>query len=180
MDKQKLQPAAMFGRSSILILMQILTFVDKKRTKKLINLNGLVTKMQQALNKRSTFTLYYVNNYFVVLLNLLKKQGYIFNYFLVPVAYFASFLKFGFKEDFYSRVALIYFSGYKSEEISLKRIKLTSKPSRQIYITYATLSKLVPYKNVSCTYILNTTKGLISHTEALQYKIGGNLVCAIY
>jgi ribosomal protein S8 len=180
MNTQKSMPATMFGRSSILTLMQILTFVDKKHTKKVISLNGLVNKMQQALHKRSTHTLYYVNNYFIELLNLLKKQGYIFNYFIIPEVFFSSYLKFGYKEDFYSRLALIYFSGYKSEDISLKRIKLISKPSRQIYISYPALTKLVPFKNVSCTYILNTTKGLVSHTEALQHKIGGNLVCAIY
>ena len=180
MKTQNLIPNTMFGRSSILTLMQILTFVDKKRTKKVISLSNFINKLKQAVKTKSTFTVCYANTYFISFLNLLKKHGYIFNYFIVPEVFFKDFLKFGYKEDFYSRLVLIYFTGYKTEEISLKKIKLISKPSRQIYISYASLTKLVPYKSVSCTYVLNTTKGLISHTEALQHKIGGNLVCAIY
>lgn len=180
MESQKLLPLTLFGRSSILTLMQILTFVDKKRVKKVINLIGLIEKLKHALKTKSIYTVYYANDYFIQFLNLLKTHGYIFNYFIIPESFFKDYLKFGYKEDFYSRLVLVYFSGYKTEEVGLKHIKLISKPSRQIYITYASLTKLVLYKNVTCTYILNTTKGLVSHTEALQYKIGGNLICAIY
>lgn len=180
MKTQNLIPTTMFGRSSILTLMQILKFVDKKKAKKVISLAGFINKLKQAIRAKSTFTICYANTYFINFLNLLKKHGYIFNYFIVPDIFFKEFLKFGYKDHFYSKLVLVYFTGYKSEEISLKNIKLISKPSRQVYVSYASLTKLVPFKNVSCTYFLNTTKGLISHTDALQHKIGGNLVCVVY
>lgn len=180
MNAKTIKEMTLVGQTGILTVIQILTFVDKKKTKKLINLSELINKLKQALKTSSTYTIYYVNNYFINFLNLLKKHGYIFNYFIIPEVFFKDYLKFGYKEKFYNRLALIFFSGYKLEEVSLKIIKLVSKPSRQIYIDYVALNKLVFHKNTTSLYVLNTTKGLIGHTEALQHKIGGNLMCVVY
>jgi len=177
-QKQKL-PTILFGNRSNIILGQILTFVDKKNTKKLINLSIFFNKITQALNKKSKYVIYYYNAYFSKLLDVLKKQGYIFNYFQIPASYFQPYLNFGYKSNFHTRLIIIYFTGYKVEEVSLKKVTVYSKPSRQLYISYAALRKLILTNSVASTFILNTSKGVITHSEALQYKIGGQLLCSV-
>lgn len=164
---------------SINKLQQILTFVDKKNAKKPVNLVTLINRLKQALVKQNNFTVYYASNVILSFLNILKKQGYIFNYYMVPAPFFKPFLNFGYKSIFYNRVVIIYLRKSAKFGSGLNDLTLLSKPSRQLFVSYANLRKMIKFQHATSVYILNTTKGMISHVDALKHKIGGNLICAV-
>ena len=92
--------------------------------------------MQQAINLQKYCTVYYGKNYFLQLLLLLKKAGYIFNFFQVPISMFRKYLKFGYKKIFYERIFIIFFSVLDNTKLTLNTLQIFSKPSRQLYLTY--------------------------------------------
>ena len=55
-------------------------------------------------------------------------------------------------------------------------IKLLSTKSRRLYIHYNLLKHL---KTSVCIFILSTTKGYLTHRDALSQKIGGEIICYI-
>lgn len=57
-------------------------------------------------------------------------------------------------------------------------IRLISTPSKRFFISLKALSKL-KYATKNSIYILSTSKGVITHDEAIEKKIGGVLLCAI-
>ena len=59
-----------------------------------------------------------------------------------------------------------------------KSFRLLSTPTKQYNITYKALKILTLSLGVS-TIILSTSKGLLTHKQALQYKIGGQLLYII-
>lgn len=59
-----------------------------------------------------------------------------------------------------------------------KSFRLLSTPTKQYNITYKALRILTLSLGVS-TIILSTPKGLLTHKQALQYKIGGQLLYII-
>lgn len=60
----------------------------------------------------------------------------------------------------------------------IKNIKTISKSSQKIYIKASSLWGLYSRCGFGC-YILSTTKGVITLREALEYNIGGELICYV-
>lgn len=170
---------ALNNRSGITKLQQILTFVDKKNAKKVISIAGLIAVMKQALEKKLYHAAYFSNKKILAFLNVLKEKGFIFNYHIVPPIFFKCFLVFGYKPIFHKQVVFIYFRKSPQFGEGLVNIKLISRPSREVYITYQELVNLNKHNFASIIYFLNTTKGVLSHIEAINYKIGGKLICAV-
>lgn len=69
----------------------------------------------------------------------------------------------------------IYF--YKKSPI-FKNFKLISTPSKSFCISLKAL-KLLHNRTQNSLYLLSTTKGIITHLEALRFKIGGQLLLLI-
>jgi ribosomal protein S8 len=126
------------------------------------------------------FAVYYITNYFTRLLMLLKEFGYIFNFFHIPSVTFKKYLKFGYKKIFYDRIMLIFFSLLENKKLALNTLKVFSKPSRQLYLTYWALKNIIANKDSKYLYVLNTTKGILGHKKVLQNQIGGNLIFLVY
>ena len=161
-------------------LKQIVKFVDKKRTIKKVSLYEFDRSLKQCIAKKETTAVCYVNKYLLNFFNLLKRTGFIQAYYLVPSAIFKSFLRYGFKPIFHNRVVIIFFTQRLYEgRFYLPNITIISRPSRQIFITYQKLLELSHLHSTTTTFFINTTFGLITHAEALQKKIGGNLICII-
>ena len=59
-----------------------------------------------------------------------------------------------------------------------KSFRLLSTPTKQYNITYKAL-KLLRLSIGTSTIILSTSKGLLSHKQALYYKVGGQLLYII-
>lgn len=68
-------------------------------------------------------------------------------------------------------------SFYKNKPF-FSSIKLVSTNSKTFFISLVALKKLVSFSS-STIYILNTSRGLISHFEALKYQLGGIIFCII-
>lgn len=61
---------------------------------------------------------------------------------------------------------------------SYKKIKILSTPQKKYYINYQNLLLLV--KRLGKTYlILNTSLGILTHVDALKFKVGGSMLCYI-
>jgi ribosomal protein S8 len=69
------------------------------------------------------------------------------------------------------RTYLIY---YKNTSLN-KNLKLISRPSRAFYISLQAL-RLLDKRSGNSVFILSTSKGLVTHKEALLQKNGGQLI----
>jgi ribosomal protein S8 len=63
------------------------------------------------------------------------------------------------------------------EHSTIKSIKFFQK-TNPIRLTYKSLL-LINLYTFNSNFLLETNKGLITHNEALRFKIGGNLVCLV-
>ncbi len=62
---------------------------------------------------------------------------------------------------------------------AFKFTKLLFRQSLRTYVSYKKLFKLYKY-DYGTIYILSTTQGLLTQTEAINEKIGGELICVLY
>lgn len=166
--------------SSQRLLLRILIFCDKKKqTKKQITIYSLFNHLQQGIIKKSPIIVTYINSYIIAFLNLLKKTGFIRSYYLVPGKLIKPFLQYGYKPFIHEHIAVIYLHNNQIKLENALTITFISKPKRQIFITYKKLIALSKTQQGSTIILINTVFGLITHTEALQKQIGGQLLCRI-
>lgn len=144
-----------------------------------VSLVTLANSLNLAVRHNKTFTVVYVNDYLVSLLQLFKKSGFIYDYFVLPEGYYKAFSVCELSPAYASRVCLIYLRYNQEHNPSLHSVKLLSKPSRQLFVTWDSLRKLVRPNQITEVYVLNTVKGLMTHPEALQAQIGGNLIVKV-
>lgn len=97
------------------------------------------------------------------ILDLLKKEKYILDYTIEPIT----------DHSYNFIVKLKYYKG-KSVINDLIRV---SKPGRRIYRPYKNIPKVLSGMGLT---ILSTSKGVISHREALKDKIGGEIIGFVY
>jgi ribosomal protein S8 len=57
--------------------------------------------------------------------------------------------------------------------------KILFKPSHRTYISYKRLIILYKY-DFGIVYILSTSHGLLTHSEAISLRVGGELICVLY
>lgn len=112
----------------------------------------VITKKKNILNLKTPYS----STLFKVL-NLLIKEGYILRY----------------KKQTRNKIT-----------VSLKKkntLKITplSSPTIKKYISYKELVALV-HKNPLNTYVIHTNFGILTHENAIKYKVGGQLFCKIY
>lgn len=67
---------------------------------------------------------------------------------------------------------------YKSTTF-FHKVKLTSTSSKKFYISCSAL-RLMNKSMGNTVYVLSTSKGLLTHSDCIKYKIGGILLCIIY
>lgn len=64
---------------------------------------------------------------------------------------------------------------YKNKTIC-HNLKIISRPAKIFTISYKSLL-LLNKKSGSSIFLISTTKGIVSHQEAIKLKIGGVLIC---
>lgn len=69
------------------------------------------------------------------------------------------------------------FPNWSSLNFSSKKIRFFQKKT-PITLSYKSL-KFLQKSTFNSMLILNTNKGLITHTEAIKYQVGGHLICLI-
>ena len=59
----------------------------------------------------------------------------------------------------------------------LIKLQRVSRPSLRIYVDYKEIPKILVNPEL---IILSTSKGLITHNEALDQKVGGEIICSLW
>ena len=97
------------------------------------------------------------------ILDILKSEGYINNYFLESNENNKKIIK----------VNLKYYEGNPV----IKEIKRISKPGRRIYSRATSIPKI---QNGLGLAIISTPKGVMSDNEARKNNIGGEIICRVF
>ena len=97
------------------------------------------------------------------IIKILKNEGYIKN-----------FKKTTEEERTFFRIFLKYSNNGNPVIEGLKRI---SKPGRRVYKGYRDIPRL--YNGIG-TYIISTSTGITTGKKAIERKVGGEIVCAIW
>ena len=98
-----------------------------------------------------------------VLLDSLKKEGYIKDYFIEKTENNKTSLK----------ISLKYYEG----DPVIKEIKRISKPGRRVYSRANSIPKVMNGLGLA---ILSTPKGVMSDTEARKNNVGGEVICRVF
>ena len=103
------------------------------------------------------------SNFRLQILEVLKSEGYISNFFIEKKENNKKTLK----------VDLKYYEGNPV----IKEIKRVSKPGRRIYSRADSIPKI---QNGLGLAIISTTKGVMSDNEARKNNIGGEIICRVF
>ena len=103
------------------------------------------------------------SNFRSKILEVLKSEGYISNFFIDKKENNKSIL----------RVDLKYYEGAPV----IKEIKRISKPGRRVYSRALSVPKI---QNGLGLAILSTSKGVMSDAEARKNNLGGEIICRVF
>jgi ribosomal protein S8 len=162
---------------------QVITLVKKIKTKKIINVFTFLNQIKNALVHKFPMTVYYATPYTIKILDLLKTDFYVFNYFKITSKMLPSFLfSLPIPKYFLNNLICVIFKPLNlfGNLRMLQGITFISTTSRIVFISYKQLLKLTSINNDSALFLLNTPHGIITHKIALKKKIGGSLLCKIY
>lgn len=157
---------------------KVVVFGSKKNEKRIISFFGFVAKIQQAIRNKESSFIYFSNYRIFAFLNLLQQNGFVQAFYILPV-HAQKRLGLSFSSEFSGRVLIVYLKPVDNWGLALNTIRLFSLPSRSLYITYRALRNYSVKLGTTSMYVLNTSKGLLTHTQALQHRIGGQLVCEL-
>lgn len=97
------------------------------------------------------------------ILELLKREGYIEAYSIEPM-------------NEYSYNFIVKLKYYKGKPV-INDLKRVSKPGRRIYRSYNEIPLVLSGLGLT---IVSTSKGIISHREAIKNKLGGEVIGFVY
>ena len=97
------------------------------------------------------------------ILEILKKEGYIKDYFIDKTVNNKTSLK----------ITLKYYEG----DPVIKEIKRISKPGRRVYSSANSIPRI---QNGLGLAIISTSKGVMSDTDARKNNIGGEIICRVF
>ena len=97
------------------------------------------------------------------ILEILKNEGYIKDYFIAKSDKNKTSLK----------ISLKYYEGYPV----IKEIKRISKPGRRVYSRATSIPRVMNGLGLA---ILSTPKGVMSDAEARKNNVGGEIICRVF
>jgi small subunit ribosomal protein S8 len=122
------------------------------------NMLTIIRNMQTRLGKEVTIP--YSNMKFSIA-NVLKNEGYIKDFSVIPDNSFKSIL--------------IYLKYYKGKAV-IKHINRISSPGLRKYTSKDYLSNRSSKQGIS---IISTSKGIMSNIDAKKHNIGGEVICYV-
>lgn len=155
-------------------------FAGKKYEKRLASFEGFIAKFQQALDNRDSTFFYYVNKKLMPFLDLLYKVGLVHSYQIVPKNVQFQHYHLSLSPNFDNRLLVVYVKESQSYALAWHTFRRVSLPSRQVSVQYPQILAKIKTAGAATIYVINTSKGLLTHKEALQHRIGGVIVCEIY
>lgn len=127
-------------------------------------------------------------NWYCNFLNLLKL-AYIFNFdyiiiifvkkILVLLSFLLKFNYISYYKIINSNNIIIYFKSKTSSIAKWDSLKTFYRQSNYIYLSFYNLKKFYNYDNNSMLF-LSTSKGIITHKNAIKNRIGGKLIFLLY
>ena len=103
------------------------------------------------------------SNYRKNILEILKNEGYIKDYFIEKSE----------NNKIKLKINLKYYEG----DPVIKEIKRVSKPGRRVYSRATSIPKVMNGLGLA---ILSTSKGVMSDTEARKQNFGGEIICRVF
>jgi small subunit ribosomal protein S8 len=103
------------------------------------------------------------SNFRLKILEVLKSEGYITNYFIE-------------KNDNNKKTLKVDLKYYEGTPV-IKEIKRVSKPGRRVYSRATSIPKI---QNGLGLAILSTPKGVMSDNDARKNNIGGEIICRVF
>lgn len=120
---------------------------------------NLISHIKNAGRVQNMFTLVPLSQFNLKVLEVLYREGFIIGYSI-----------------FDTKQAKVFIS-YLPNGIALSgSLKVMSSPSRRVYITWKKLINY--YSGIFC--LVSTSRGLLTGTEAIRFRVGGELMCARY
>lgn len=120
-------------------------------------------RIRNSIVRKRPFARLIYSKYVVSILDVLCKFGYLSSYKLIF-------------DERYDSIAWIevYFN---SASPSLVRLEILSRPSRRVYVGYKQLMRR-PYSGFELI-VLSTSKGILTRSECVMLRIGGELLFRI-
>ena len=103
------------------------------------------------------------SNFRQQILEVLKSEGYISNFFVD-------------KEDNNKKILKVDLKYYEGTPV-IKEIKRVSKPGRRVYSRATSIPRVLNGLGLA---ILSTSKGVMSDVEATKNNLGGEIICRIF
>lgn len=126
----------------------------------LINYNYVITHLKLNIARRSFFFDIYVNNRILSFLTILYKLNVIRRFSkLTPKKY---------------RIFLFW----RDNSINNTRIKIYNRGSNRIQLQLSAL-RILTQQTYNTNLILSTSKGILTHQQAIKANVGGFLICSI-
>ncbi len=103
------------------------------------------------------------SKYRAKILDVLKQEGYISNYKLLP--------------DTKNKNSLVVDLKYYNGLPVIKEIKRVSRPGRRVYAKAESIPKI---QNGLGLAIVSTSMGIMSDSDARMKKVGGEIICRVF
>ena len=132
-----------------------MTFIDP--------IGDMITRIRNAQMRLLNKVIVPSSKFRVKILDVLKQEGYISDYQLLP----------GAKNKNNISVDLKYNNGLPV----IKEIKRVSKPGRRIYARADSIPKI---QNGLGLAIVSTSKGIMTDNDARIQKVGGEIICRVF
>lgn len=126
-------------------------------------LGDMLTRIRNGQRARKTVVTTPASKLRANVLDVLKREGYIRDYAKTDLD--------GGKAEI--SIELKYFEG----EAVIREIKRVSKPGRRVY---SNVTDLPRSNNGLGIFIVSTSKGVLSDSEARDERVGGELLCSVF
>lgn len=123
------------------------------------NVIKFLITLKNASILRKEFVCCFYNKLFLKLIKILYKEGLIQDYFL--------------KKNLLGSFQLIISLKYVYNLGDLSTLKIISRPSWTLFLTYNDICKLSEKKSI---FFFSTDKGFLTSLECKKYKLGGKLL----
>lgn len=125
-----------------------------------------LSQLRINIAKKNLFFKISISKQELQMMKLLTTRGIIRRYFKLH-------------SDLVDRDLYLIYPNHTRRDNGNLRLVLFSKNADQISLTLQSL-KIINLASGASSFILKTNKGLLTHQEAIKYKVGGILLCLLY
>jgi len=158
---------------------KVVKFANKHNEKRIASFAGFVAKLQQSVSSNEKYFIYYATKKVLAFAQLLRENGIIQNFYVMTAEDQRNNFGLYLSPSFDARLLVIHLKSEGKYASALSTFRMFTIPSRQVSINHNQLLEKTLAAGAATLYVLNTPKGLLTHSAALHSKIGGEVVCEI-